>query len=70
MLTKIRLMQIVMAFLLFALMLNVGVPLMANHGHFDLSNNEFYPYLKLSFFLLIESIVLMILTLLLNTNIP
>lgn len=61
MLTKIRLMQVVLLFLLLALSQNVGVPWMANHGHFDFANPEFYPYLKLSLFLSLEAILMLIL---------
>jgi hypothetical protein len=63
MLTRINLLRIVWVFLFLALVENLGFPYMANHGHFDLSNEGFTPYLRLAFFVLIELILLSIIIL-------
>lgn len=61
MLTRIRLLKIVLGFLLLALIGNLGIPWMANHGNFDISNQDFYPYLILSFSLFVTSVFFVIL---------
>lgn len=68
MLTRINLLRIVWVFLFLALVENLGFPYMANHGHFDLSNEEFKPYLTLALFVLVDIVFVSIM--ILNKPLP
>ncbi|CAN5310536.1 hypothetical protein BH10BAC4_BH10BAC4_21690 [soil metagenome] len=60
---ELRLLKIVLGYLILALVLNALIPIAANHGRLDFSNESLKPYLKLTFVILIELMFVVVLIL-------